>query len=311
MKKENFDDINDFPNPYVNKNSSEYIAVFGDIQYYTNSKYIKLFKRSINWIENVSGTLPILGVLHTGDIVQGNEDLSGWNYFYEATKEIPKNIPFISNIGNHDYSWEGIEINDRYKTHFSEYTNFPQVNSRIEAFFENGRMENIVVYNEIHGQRYDFLLLEFGPRKKVVEWANKWVLSHPDIKYILMNHEYLEKGGGRRVSGLTCKSQFKNLDYTTPEELWNQLIKINDNIVCVLCGHVGGLYAVTYEKNIYGRDVCQIQHNIQSPAYRYDNWLMMWEFPRNDAEAVVSIVNTKTGLLYESKDSLFTFKYKY
>lgn len=306
-KIEDFDDFMDIPNPYEYKTSSEFIAVFGDIQYYTTSTYIDLFKRSLDWIKYNQLTINLSCILCTGDIIHSST--TQWTYFDQAMAGFP--LPFISNIGNHDYNWTGGLIYDRHDTYFSDYNRFPSVTSRIETAFEDDRMENIVIRNEIHGERYDLLLLEFGPRKEVVEWAKNWVTTHPDIKYILMNHEYLEMGGGRRISGLTAKKQIRNSTYTTPDELWKQLITCNNNIVCVLCGHVGGLYAVTYEKNDFGRDVCQIQHNIQGPAYRYDNWLMMWEFPKDSDEAVVSIVNTRTGLLYDSNNALFTFTYRY
>ena len=158
--------------------------------------------------------------------------------------------------------------------------------------------------------RCDIILLEFGPRVEVVEWAKQWVSSHPETRYILMNHEYLEKGEGRRTMGLKCKSQFQNTNYVTPDELWNELIKCNDNIRVVLCGHVGELYALTVDINDFGREIPQIQHNIQSPEYRYDNWLMLWEFPAESDSANVFIYNTQTGQYYDDKKSLFKFRYK-
>lgn len=296
---------------YFDRPSSEFIAVFGDIQYYTNAEKIGIFEKSLEWIKNSMADMNILCVLHTGDITHNNDKATQWPYFESAMAGFAESIPFISNIGNHDYKWDHGLIYDRNRTYINEYTKFPIVTNRIETAFEEGRMENIVVRNEIHGQRYDLLLLEFGPRNEVVEWAREWVSSHPDIKYILMNHEYLEAGGGRRTSNLKCELQLQNTTYVTPDELWKQLVKCNDNIVCVLCGHVGGLYAVTYEKNDFGRKVCQIQHNIQGTKYRYDNWVMMWEFPEDSDEAVVSIVNAKSGKLYNSRSSLFTFKYRY
>ena len=298
-------------------NSSEYIAVFGDIQYYTNSTYINLFQQSLDWILSASDSLNIVSVLHTGDITQSNNINKEWRYFKEAMTGFSDKIPFISMIGDHDYTWELDEkrntnsfINDRYSTHFNEYISFPNVTSRIEAAFEADRMENIVVHNVVQGERLDFLLLEFGPRKEVVEWANQWVSSHPDIKYVLMNHEYLEKGGGRRTSGLKCQARLNNTTYTTPEELWEQLVKPNDNILGVLCGHVGGLYALTLDENDFGRKVPQIQHNIQSAEYRYDNWLMLWEFPADSDSVNVSIYNTQTRRFFEDKPVLIRFGYR-
>ena len=290
--------------------SNIYIVVFGDIQYLTNRSHVDIYKESLNWIDSeMKKGRHINCILHTGDVTENNK-ADQWDCFLEATTSIASQIPFISLIGNHDYTWEGSHITDRNSTLINNYIKFPLTTQNIVASFEEGHMENIIVKNEIYGKRYDLLLLEFGPRPEVVKWAEDWVASHPDIRYILMNHEYLEKGGGIRTKGLKCKSQLQNTNYLTPNELWEQLIKRYDNILCVLCGHVGGLYATTIDKNEYGRDVCQIQHNIQSSEFRYDNWLMIWDFPSASDSVSVSIVNAKTGQYYDNQKTLFKFRYR-
>lgn len=290
--------------------SAIYIAVFGDIQCYTNQTYIDLYQHSLDWIMSRSQEgYHFNCILHTGDITQTN-DRTQYNCFYEATAPIAKVIPYISMIGDHDYSWEGSLITDRLSTHFNEFVQFPLTMNKIVAWFEDGRMENIVVENTIFGSRVDLLVLEFGPREEVVEWADAYVKAHPDHSFILMNHEYLEKGGGRRTKSLKCSARLRNTTYTTPEQLWNNLIKCNDNIRLVLCGHVRGLYALTVDTNDYGREIPQIQHNIQSPEYRYDNWLMLWEFPAESDSAMVFIYNTRTGQYYNNQKCLFKFKYR-
>ena len=295
--------------------SSEYIAVFGDIQYYTNLSYISLFRHSCDWIlfQKHAG-MNINSVLLVGDVTHAHTtEIIQWDCFRNGTQELSQDIPLISAIGDHDYAWDGYTIYDRNATHFSEYLRFPLTKKKVVAWFEEGHMENIIVENYIHDLPIYFLVLEFGPRKEVVEWASEYVKTHPDIHFILINHEYLEMGGGRRTEGLKCVLRLKkntNTTYTTPTQLWNQLIKKNDNILCVLCGHVGGLYAYTPEKNDYGREVPQIQHNIQGPSYRYDNWLMLWEFPEDSDSANVSIINTKSLKYYNDKTVLFRFKYK-
>lgn len=291
--------------------SSIFIAVFGDIQYYTNSDYIHLYQESVDWIRMVSDEGKYFNcILHTGDITQGNSK-GQYSCFYEATVDVAKKIPYFSMIGNHDYTWnEGNNITDRSSTHFNEYVKFPLSKQKVVAWFEKGRMENIVVENSIYGHRFDLLILEFGPREEVVEWADAYVKSHPEHNFILMNHEYLEKGGGRRTRNITAETQFANEQIITPEQLWNNLIKCNDNIRLVLCGHVGGLYALTIDANDYGREIPQIQHNIQSPDYRYDNWLMLWEFPIESDSANVCIYNTRTSQYYNDQEILFKFRYK-
>lgn len=293
--------------------SSEYIAIFGDIQYYTYPAYFYLYQHSCDWIlyQKHAG-MKINDVLLVGDVTNKNE-VYQWEYFRNATRELANEIPYISVTGDHDYTWDGNTIYDRNSTHFSEYLSFPLTKQKVVAWFEEGHMENIIVENYIHGIPIYFLALEFGPRKEVVSWANEFVKNHPDIYFILINHEYLEAGGGRRTEGLKCVLRLKkntNTTYTTPTQLWNQLIKNNDNILCVLCGHVSSLYAYTPEENDFGREVPQIQHNIQGSAYRYDNWLMLWEFPLKSDTVNVSIINTNTLKYFNNSSTLFKFKYR-
>ena len=289
--------------------SSVYIAIIGDIQYYTNPTYIGIYQHSLNWIQQKSEEgWHFNCILQTGDITQNNRS-SQYDCFYQATYPISQNIPYVTMIGDHDYTWDGPLINDRHSTLFNEYVQFPLTTEKIVAWFEEGRMENIVVENTIHGQRLDLLVLEFGPREEVVAWANDYVKAHANQNFILMNHEYLEKGGGRRTYDLKCH-RLLNTSYVEPNELWNKLIRCNDNIRLVLCGHVGGLYALTIDTNDFGREVPQIQHNIQSSDYRFDNWVMFWEFPVDSYTANVFIYNTKTEKYYEDKSILFQFRYR-
>ena len=290
---------------------SVYVAVFGDIQYYTTSSTTAdMYKKSIEWIINRSKEgYHFACVLHTGDITQSNLPYQ-YEFFYRATKELAKDIPYFSMIGNHDYTWDGQKITNRKNTLFNDYVRFPLSTKKVVSWFEEGRMENVIVENIINGQHYDLLILEFGPREEVVTWANEFVKQHPERNFILLTHEYLEKGGGRRVSNLSCEIQLEKNSYVTPDQLWEQLIKCNDNIRMVLCGHVGGLYSITVDVNDYGREIPQIQHNIQGADYRYDNWLMLWDFPVQSDSARVFIYNTKTGKYYNDQRSLLVFKYR-
>lgn len=289
-----------------------YMAVFGDIQYLTiNKRDVEVYKKSVDWIQRKRAEGYYFNcILYTGDITMTNLPHQ-WQYFLNSTSQLARDIPLITVTGDHDYTWEdGIHIDNRRSTHINEYLQLPSTTSKIVAWYEEGRLENIVVENTIHGQRLDLLVLEFGPREEVVAWADAYVKAHPDHNFILMNHEYLKKNGGIRTSNLKCELRLRNTSYLTPEQLWNKLIKCNDNIRCVLCGHVGSLYALTLENNDFGREIPQIEHNIQAEPYRFDNWLMMWEFPADSDSANVYIYNTQTEQYYEDKKILFKFKYK-
>lgn len=292
--------------------STVYMAVFGDIQYLTmNKRDVEVYKKSVDWIQRKRAEgYHFNCVLYTGDITSTNLPYQ-WQCFLNSTSQLANEIPIITMTGDHDYTWvDGPHIKDRKSTHINEYLQFPSTTSKIVAWYEEGHLENIVVENTIHGQRLDLLVLEFGPREEVIAWADAYVKAHPDHHFILMNHEYLESNGGIRTEKLKCKLRLSNTNYVTPEQLWNKLIKCNDNIRCVLCGHVGSLYALTLGKNDFDREIPQIEHNIQAEPYRFDNWLMMWEFPADSDSANVYIYNTQTEQYFEEKRILFKFKYK-
>ena len=292
--------------------STVYMAVFGDIQYLTmNKRDVEVYKKSVDWIQRKRAEgCHFNCILYTGDITMTNLPYQ-WQLFQNSTNLLAHEIPIITMTGDHDYTWvDGGHIDDRNSTHINEYMQFPSTTSKIVAWFEEGYLENIVVENTIHGQRLDLLVLEFGPREEVVAWADAYVKAHPDHHFILMNHEYLEKDGRIRTDHLKCERRLRNTSYLTPEQLWNKLIKCNDNIRCVLCGHVGSLYALTLGKNDFDREIPQIEHNIQAEPYRFDNWLMMWEFPADSDSANVYIYNTQTEQYFEEKRILFKFKYK-
>lgn len=290
--------------------TSEYIAVFGDIQGQTvNLDKLSLYQQSVDWIEKqLDLGIKIDAVLQVGDITGANI-VGQWKNFYSATYRLAKKVPFFAAIGDHDYTWTGQYIDDRYDTCFNDYVNFPLSVSRVVDFYEEGRMENVVVENYIHGQPYYFIILEFGPRPEVIDWAISYVFDHYWIDFILLTHEYLESGGGIRTNNLKCVTRLRNSYYTTPTEVFDELISVYDNILCVLCGHVGSLYSFSYDRNEHGRDVPEIQHNIQEEPYNSDSWLMLWEFPLDSDSANVFIINTKTEKYFNNKKVLFRFKY--
>lgn len=74
---------------------TEYIAIFGDIRYYTNLVYIQTYQHSVDWIlGQVRAGMQINCVLHTGDITQ-HSSIDEWKCFYYATNELATEIPFF------------------------------------------------------------------------------------------------------------------------------------------------------------------------------------------------------------------------
>lgn len=291
--------------------SSEYIIVLGDMQEYTqNPKYAQYYyMATINWIRGMKKQgYKIDCVLHTGDVTNGNED---WQYknFYNVTRPLAEEVMFISAVGNHDYDWTSDDkIENRRSSKLTRYASFDLTCKNIVARFERDRLDNIVVQNTIHGQRYDILVLEFGPRPEVVTWADQWVRSNPDHNFILLTHEFLEYRGWRVSTGHTgAERQFVTIPCSTPEYIWNHLIHKNNNIRCVVCGH-NGFSQLNLLPNETGRMVPQIMFNVQYLPNGGNGMLEIWEIPKNSNKVKADVYSAKENLPYtEYVDSIFDY----
>ena len=292
--------------------TSEYIVVIGDIQEYTaNPALMPYYEATVQWIysQYMQG-MDIKCVLQVGDITSGNQE-SDYQSFYNVTSQLAEEVPYIACIGNHDYVWDSNnKIKDRNATYFSRYTTFPLTESMVVDRFEDGRMENVVVENYIDGKPYYILGLEFGPRDEVLEWAKRYVQNHRYQKFILMTHEYLSRNGERITDGSYAELQFMNTTWSTPEKIWEQLIKDNDNIAWVLCGH-NGFYTHLTTPNARGRDVLQMLFNLQYQKNGGDGMIQLWEFPQGQDSAIVRIYNTISRQWFTQDSTIVELKFKY
>lgn len=301
---------------YVSENvifspDAEYIVVLGDIQNYTNVRsWYPYLCKTMNWIcsQKYYGH-PINCILQVGDVTDNNISVE-WERFYNSTYPTANDVLYVTCTGNHDYDWDNGKIYNRYSTNINKYAMFPLTKANIIEYFEAGKMENIVVANTIHGERYDILVLEFGPRVEVVEWANRYVAAHHDRKYILMTHEFLTGKGERVSSDSYAEWQIRDSSWSSPEDVWQKLVKNNDNIVCVLCGH-NGFSTQLYSQNKTGRDVPQILFNLQYQDNGGDGMIQLWEFPERSDSVSVRVYNTIKREFHSDPSTSFKFRYRY
>lgn len=292
---------------------SEYIVVIGDIQEYTAGKgYDFYYNTTVNWIlsQHIQG-IDIKCVLQLGDLTNYNAK-EQYNVFYHYTLPMAEEVPYIACIGNHDYMWDkkGL-IHNRYDTYFSDFVSFSLTDSLVLARFESGRMENVVVKNYIDGNPYYILVLEFGPRIEVLKWADAYIKSHRDCKFILMTHEFLNNKGERIAYNSTAEAQFRNTTWSSPEQVWQKLVKDNDNILCVICGH-NGFSNHLFSENSIGRQVPQILFNLQYQKNGGNGLIQLWEFPHGSDTVYIRTYSTLLQQWYADDDThKFNFNYKY
>lgn len=292
--------------------ASEYIVVLGDLQEYTgNRRFRPWLQHTMDWIWSQYCTgRNIRSILQVGDVTSDNS-IDNWEVFMVHYRQVSGDIPLIVCPGNHDYTWiDGSwQIADRYSTRFSDYITYEGTPVKIIDRFEPDRTENVVVEQTIGGTRCDVLVLEYGPRDEVLEWAAAHVRSFPERRFILLTHEFLSVNGARISKGSSAESQFLGKTYNTPEEVWEKLVRDNDNIVCVLCGH-NSFAQRTFTPNSSGREVPQILFNVQYQPNGGDGWIQLWEFPPKGDSVLVRTYNTLRREVLPDSNATFKFGYR-
>lgn len=303
-------DLQDYYDENLNQHS-KYIAVIGDIQSYTISdSTMEYYKSTINWLRNqIDSGIKIKSVLQLGDITEINSPFE-WNLFKHYSINLYSVIPFYVCTGNHDYDWdEQSKIKNRSSSHINEYAHFYLSDSNIVDYYDTNSLENYISKLPIDDSIL-LIALEFGPRVEVVKWASDHVVSHPNNSFILMTHEWLTRRGIRISSGSYAESHFSGYSsYSTPEEIWRSLVKPNNNIVCVICGH-NGFSCSLFSKNDAGRDVPQILFNLQYQDNGGNGLIQLWEFPQGSDSLNICVYDTINQNWYMPDSTKLTFKFK-
>lgn len=277
----------------------EYIVVLGDVQEYTAEvATMAPLQRSLLWtLSQRSAYNNIACVLEVGDVTNWNGVVQ-WERYEEAIRNVVKSgLPVFSSTGNHDYDvGEGAKIRDRKSTRINNYLSYCFPDSVVKARFEEGRIENLIVRLPLKSVDIDMIMLEFAPRKEVVDWACRWVAAHPEQKFILMTHEMLWNDGTLIGPGTMCYAErhFAGTasTWTSPKELVERLLKPNPNVKAALSGH-NGFAAVNYSQtNVAGAPIPLIQFNLQYQENAGDSMVLLLRFDSAAETADCTVYHT-------------------
>ena len=224
----------------------------------------EMFNSQMNWIVNNKSTLNIPIVIHVGDIIKWETpDKSMWKTASNGFKILDKaKIPYVIIPGNHDcalvkvgsgpipgvlltFRRIGMFIADLFglgkalgDVH-SEIRDTRQFNevfpvkrfSAQKGRYENGKSDNAWYLFTAGGLNWMVMALEFCPRQGVVDWANKVISDYRDYNVIIVTHYHLTS------FGTICPNNAGYGDLS-PQAVFDQLVKIHQNIRMVLSGHV-------------------------------------------------------------------------
>lgn len=297
---------------------SEYVVVIGDIQEYISPGEQELdcysyYLSTMGWIyaqQNAWGNIKC--VLLTGDMTWGNL-LPQWDRYKVGASFFEDTLPLLICTGNHDYDWsQGKDgrwvIEDRESSMINDFFPGQALDMLITERYDPITNENYVAKLEIGNDTIKFLILEFAPRKEVIKWAKDIVEKDLGSNYILMTHEMLFNDYMPHLDSY-ARYHFEGTKstYTTPNEIWQELICPNDNIICSLCGH-NQFFSHVKLTNAKGREVSNIMFNLQYEKNGGDGMVQLWEFPLDEDKINVFTYNTIDRTIVPKVEG-FTIKY--
>ncbi|PCC68990.1 hypothetical protein SAMN02745121_05677 [Nannocystis exedens] len=261
---------------------STVFAVLPDTQVYS-LRYPGVFDAQTSWIARNAEALNIAYAFHLGDIVNNNTELE-WRRASGSMSLLDGIVPYGIVPGNHDYGPSG-DASTR-DTLMNEHFDFEdaKLNPSFGGAFEEGKLDNTYHLFSAGGHEWIAIMLEWGPRDAVIDWANAVMEQHPDRLGIFVTHAYLNNNDRRYDhKDASFPQDFNPHEYDTPggvndgEELWQKLVR-RHRFVLTLNGHVlgdgtGYLESVTDRGNV----VHQMLANYQMRELGGEGYLRLLE----------------------------------
>ncbi|GAB3950478.1 carbohydrate-binding domain-containing protein [Micromonospora vulcania] len=217
-------------------------AVMPDTQQEVLNSTDTRFLNRTNWLVQNRSALDLRFVASSGDVVNWDTpDHSQYVIARNAMRPIETaGIPYSLALGNHDTQATGVGGSARDPAHtrelvrdttvFNQYFTVSQYGA-VKGQFEAGKVDNSYSTFEAGGVQWMVLTLELWPRVEAVNWAKNVVLAHPRHNVIVVTHDFID--GNANIE------QSASYGATSPQYLYDNLIKQYANIRFVFSGHVG------------------------------------------------------------------------
>lgn len=301
------------PLPFVE--GSFTIVALPDTQIYCES-FPQHFYHQTQWIVDNRQKQNIQFVVHLGDITNRNV-ANQWEVARTAIQTLDGKVPYSLVPGNHDYGPGGSAVNR--ETALNEYFPISVVGKQptFGGAMTEGQLENSYHVFSTRGQKFLVLALEWGPRDKVVEWANDIVSRHTDHHALLTTHAYMYFDETRYDwSKFENKQAWNPHSYGTAQlpggtndgqQLWDKLVSKHKNFLMTLNGHVlnDGLARLTSSLDS-GGDVHQMLVNYQMQEEGGEGYLRLIEFLPDGKTVHVKCFSPSTGMYKTDPQNQFT-----
>ncbi|MFC5004926.1 carbohydrate-binding domain-containing protein [Dactylosporangium cerinum] len=218
-------------------------AVMPDTQQEVLNATDTRFRQRTTWLVNNRAALDLRFVTHSGDVVNWDTpDHSQYVIARDAMRPLETaGIPYALAIGNHDTQATGVGGSARDPAHTKELVRDTTVFNRyftaaqygaVRGQFEAGKVDNAYSTYEAGGVQWMVITLELWPRPEVVTWARNVVAANPRHNVTVVTHDYIDGNGNiEQTNG--------GYGATSPQYLFDNLIKQYANIRFVFSGHTG------------------------------------------------------------------------
>ena len=216
------------------------LALLPDTQSYTQHNP-HIFKAQTQWLADNPQDFAF--VIQQGDITDWNAP-EQWENAVAAFSILDGKLPYTFVPGNHDMGNNADVRNlDNMNKYFpyEKYSKMPHFGGA----FEVGKMENTYHTFKAGGKNWLILSLEFGPRNKVLAWAEEIIKKYPKHKVIINTHAYMYSDDTRMGEGDTWLPQSYGIGKATgdeaandAEQMWTKFVSKYENILLVVSGHV-------------------------------------------------------------------------
>jgi hypothetical protein len=251
------------------------VALLPDTQYYAKCRSRHLENQS-RWLVRERERRHIVAALSLGDLTDDNSD-EQWAFVRQSFSPLGAGFPLLLTTGNHDTGEQGSA--NRRETLLSKYLyeDYAKKSGALRSVAPPGGIENAFYSFDLGRVKLGILMLEWGPRRTIVDWANQILDQYADHRVIVVTHAYLYDDGTRYDYAARGTQQVWNpLTYPTAagamaddpshdgEMLFQALVRRHAGIFLVASGHVLGQGAAHLtSRGDAGNTIHQILANYQ------------------------------------------------
>jgi hypothetical protein len=283
------------------------LAVLPDTQFYSRysadqfqPRYGKdPYQVQTEWLAENRDALNIPFVTQLGDIVDQSWQEREWVAADNAMKTLDDaGLPYSTAPGNHDVRDSNDDLDDtQYDLSQEPFLKwFGPDRAKNASTYEDSDPTGLSQYHifEAEGQQYLVLALSWRVSDATIAWADSVIDAHPALPVILTTHQVIDIDSDA-VSP-------KETEYGL--ELWDKLIRSNDQIFLTINGHFHGESHLV-KMNDFGHSVTQIVIDYQMAYEGGDGYLGLFEFDLSNN--VITVQTASPWVTWKPQEKLTSY----